>query len=78
MTCAGCDAPASAHRWWVIEGDDHERRVVEADSESEALDAVAADFEAQYGAPYSVDLLVVKGSFLDEDVAELWAESHGL
>jgi hypothetical protein len=34
---------------WVIEGDDHEVEIVEADSEDEALDAGAALFADRYG-----------------------------
>jgi hypothetical protein len=53
----------------VIEGDDHEQRITEASSESDALDAVADDFAEQYGEPYSVDLLTVLGKFDSEDDA---------
>lgn len=62
-------------RWWVIEGDDHECRIVEASSESEALDVVASDFTEQYGEPYSLDLLRVRATFDSEDDALIFRDA---
>lgn len=47
---------------YVIEGDDHEARITEADSEGEAMEAVLSDFREQYG-DYDADQLVLLGSY---------------
>lgn len=47
---------------WVVEGDDHEVEVVEADSAEDALDMAHSAFRERYGR-YSRDLLTVAGSF---------------
>jgi len=54
---------------WVIEGDDHEQRIIVANSESAAIEQAQADFEDQYGEPYGTDLLTVRGLFATEDGA---------
>jgi hypothetical protein len=63
------EAPVIETRWYVIEGDDHERRAVEALAESDALEEVALGFEAQYG-EYDPALLTVVGVFDTEDEAQ--------
>jgi len=47
---------------WVVEGDDHEAEVVEADSAEDALEMALSAFRERYGR-YRRDLLVVAGCF---------------
>lgn len=48
---------------WVIEGDDHEIRVVEAESANHAIELAAEQFTEQYGEPYSAAQCLVVGAF---------------
>ena len=57
------------NQWWVIEGDDHEQRVVWGATEDEALDRAYDDFYDQYG-KYNPDLLTVLGNFDSEEAAQ--------
>jgi hypothetical protein len=54
--------------WWVIEGDDHEKRLVEASAEADAIENALLDFESQYGT-YNRDLLTSLGSYPSEEQA---------
>jgi hypothetical protein len=56
------------NRWWVIEGDDHEKRLVEAAAEADAIENALLDFESQYGT-YNRDLLTSLGSYPSEKQA---------
>lgn len=47
---------------WVIEGDDHEVRLIEASSLDQALESAACEFRDQYG-DYDEDVLHVAGAF---------------
>lgn len=50
---------------WVIEGDDHEVEVVEAETEQQALDYAQGGFTERYGR-YDPDLLSVAGNFIGD------------
>lgn len=63
------------HRWWVVEGDDHERVVVQATSPDDAVEVAAIVFSDQYDAPYSEDLLNPLRGFDSEKAAEQWSDS---
>lgn len=56
-------------RWYVIEGDDHESRIAEAQTEREAIGNVHTDFKSQYGR-YSRNLLSFVGDYESEDAAQ--------
>ncbi|MGN7187533.1 hypothetical protein [Microbacterium enclense] len=66
----GGDIPAPARRdeslVWAIAGDDHETRLIEADSLGDAVSIAASEFTAQYGEEYDPDLLTVAGAFRGE------------
>lgn len=66
MTAApGQDAAAGSGQFgnvWVVEGDDHEVEVVEADSAEDALEMAHSAFRERYGR-YSRDVLTIAGSF---------------
>ena len=47
---------------WVVEGDDHEVEVVEADTPEDALESAHSAFRERYGR-YSRDVLTIAGSF---------------
>lgn len=55
---------------WVIEGDDHEARVVEASDADEAISLAADDFSDQYGEFYDRELCTVVGAFVG-DISDL-------
>lgn len=55
-------APAENPNVWVVEGDDHEVRLVEALSANEATEMAASEFAGQYG-EYDEDLCRVVGAF---------------
>lgn len=61
----------STERFYVIEGDDHEQRIVSAETAEDALEECALGFSDQYGEEYEADLLVVLGSYDDEDAAQV-------
>lgn len=54
---------------WVVEGDDHEVEVVEADSAAQALTNAHAAFIDRYGR-YNRDLMSVVGNF-DGDIEDV-------
>ncbi len=58
---------------WVVEGDDHEARVVEAPDADEAIALVADGFSEQYEEPYDRDLCSIVGAFVGDinDLDEL-------
>lgn len=58
------DTPATlAPTVWIVEGDDHEVRMIEALTASEAIEQAAGEFSDQYDAPYDEDLISVVGAF---------------
>jgi hypothetical protein len=57
-------------RYFVVEGDDHEQRIILAADAEDALESARAGFEAQYGQTYAADLLNVLGDFDSEDDAQ--------
>lgn len=67
---------------WLIEGDDHEARVYEAASASEAEDLAIAEFADQYeedDGDYPVDVVAAfRGSLDDDDPADwVWVSGVG-
>jgi len=48
---------------WVVVGDDHEARLVEATSADDALETARSMFTADYDEDYGIDLLTVAGAF---------------
>lgn len=58
---------------WVVEGDDHEARIVEAPNAEEAIALAADGFSEQYEEPYDQDLCNIVGAFVGDinDLDEL-------
>lgn len=54
--------PSESPTVWVVEGDDHEARLIEAMSSTEAIEMAAEEFAAQYG-NYDAELCSVIGAF---------------
>lgn len=65
--------PTGTPTVWVVEGDDHEARVVEASDAQEAVALVADGFSEQYEEPYDRDLCTIVGGFVGDinDLDEL-------
>lgn len=57
---------------WVVQGDDHETRLIEAESSEAAAEYAAAEFSAQYGEEIDPETMCVLGAFhgSSEDVGE--------
>lgn len=53
---------------WVIEGDDHEVRLIEAVTAQEAIEIAVSDFADQYEEPYDEDLCSVAGAFVGDSL----------
>lgn len=66
---------------WVVQGDDHETRLIEAESADAAAEGVAAEFSAQYGEEISPESMSVLGAFRgspEEVDAEDFVEIDGM
>lgn len=65
---------------WVVEGDDHETRIVEAPDADDAIALVADSFSEQYGEPYDRGLCTIVGAFIgdidDPDELEFVPTEH--
>lgn len=53
----------SAGNVWLVEGDDHEVELVEADTGQEALESAGQAFSERYDEPVSEDTLEIVGCF---------------
>lgn len=66
---------------WVVQGDDHETRLVEAESADAAAEYAAAEFSDQYDEEIGADSMLVLGAFRgspDEVDAEDFVEMDGM
>lgn len=66
---------------WVVQGDDHETRLIEAESADAAAEYAAAEFSEQYDEEIGADSMSVLGAFRgspDEVDAEDFVEMDGM